>query len=118
MTDTTTKSPGLAPSDVYDIEGLAAYSDDAIVSRTLINAKSGSLTLFAFAAGQELSEHTCPYNAMVHVLEGEGQIIIDGKPFTVRANQMLLLPAGVPHAVNAVKHFKMLLTMFKTKDGE
>lgn len=113
MSDATTKLPGIAPRTVHDVADLAAYNADSIVSRTLMNAKSGSLTLFAFAEGQQLSEHTCPYDAMAHVLHGAGEIVIDGEPFHVAAGQMLVMPAGVPHAVNATQAFTMLLTMFK-----
>jgi len=117
MSDTTTKSPGLATQTVYAMEDLVDYNDDSIVSRALMNSRSGSLTLFAFAEGQRLSEHTCPYNACAHVLDGTAEITIDGKSFFVGAGQMIVMPGHVPHAVNAMQSFKMLLTMFKTKDG-
>ena len=118
MSDTTTKAPGVAPRQVHDVADLAQQNDDSIVSRTLMNTKSGSLSLFVFAEGQRLSEHTCPYDAMAHVLEGTAEIVIDGVSFGVNAGQMLLMPANVPHAVHAKQSFKMLLTMFKVKNGE
>jgi len=115
MADQQTKPRGIEPGQVYDVAGLAGQNEDSIVSRTLVNADSGSLTMFAFAQGQKLSEHTCPYDALAHVLEGEAEIVLDGNPVPVRANQMLLMPAHVPHAVHATERFTMLLTMFKAQ---
>lgn len=113
MSEATTKSTGIEPRIVHGITDLASYNDDSIVSRTLMQSRSGSLTLFAFAAGQQLSEHTCPYDALAHVLDGEAEIVIDGTPRIVGADQAILMPANVPHAVNARQEFRMLLTMFK-----
>jgi len=118
MPDTTTKPLGIAPRTVHDVADLARQNDDSIVSRTLLHAKSGSLTLFVFSEGQSLSEHTCPFDAIAHVLEGTADIVIDGVSFGINAGQMLLMPANVPHAVGAKKSCKMLLTMFKVKYGE
>lgn len=115
MTDNSNKSPGLAPGQVHDLAELAQACEDSIVSRALVNAKSGSLTLFAFAEGQKLSEHTCPYDAVAHVLDGAAEITVAGVPHVVRAGQALLMPANAPHAVHARQSFKMLLTMFKTQ---
>jgi quercetin dioxygenase-like cupin family protein len=114
MTDTLSKNAGIAPASVCKLADLATHSDDSIVSRTLMNPQSGSLTLFAFDAGQHLSEHTCPYEALAQVIEGTAEIVIDGTPHEVSSGEVLLMPANVPHAVNARKRFKMLLTMFKT----
>ncbi len=90
------------------------YQDDAIVSRTLIKSDAGNVTLFAFAKGQELSEHTAPFDALVHVLDGEAEIRIDQDSYVVKAGEMLTMPANEPHALRAVEPFKMLLTMIKT----
>lgn len=116
MKETATKSPGIGPREVHKIADLATYSDDSIVSRTLVKSKSGSLTLFAFAAGQHLSEHTCPFDACAHVVDGTAEIVIDGVPFKVSSGQMIVMPANVPHFVNARQRFIMLLTMFKIDD--
>ena len=113
MTETKTTNPGLPPETVSELADLAAHSDDSIVSRTLMKSPAGSLTLFAFDAGQHLSEHTCPYDAIAHVIDGTGEVVINGASHEVAAGQVVLMPANVPHAVNAKQCFKMLLTMFK-----
>lgn len=90
-----------------------AYADGAIVSRTLIDRKAGTLTLFAFDAGQGLSEHTAPYDATVQVLDGEGELTIGGETVVARAGDLVIMPAHVPHAVQARQRFKMLLIMIR-----
>lgn len=99
---------------VVDLAGLIDYQDGAIVSRTLIKKPTGTVTLFAFDQGQELSEHTAPYDAMVQVLDGEAEVTIGGKPWRLTGGQMVIMPADVPHAVKAVGRFKMLLTMVRS----
>ncbi len=111
----TTKNTGLEPTHVCDLADLVVNNNDSIVSRTLMKSPSGSLTLFAFDAGQHLSEHTCPFDATAHVIDGAAEIVIDGSPHEVFAGQIVLMPANVPHAVNARQAFKMLLTMFKAE---
>jgi quercetin dioxygenase-like cupin family protein len=93
---------------------LAAYQDGAVVSRTLLKRGGGTVTLFAFDEGQSLSEHTAPFDAVAHVLEGEAQITIAGVALTVAAGDIVLMPANQPHAVAAPKRFKMLLTMLRS----
>ena len=93
---------------------LAGYQDGAVVSRTLLKRGGGTVTLFAFDEGQSLSEHTAPFDAIAHVLEGEALITIAGAPLTLRAGDMVLMPANQPHAVNAPARFKMLLTMIRS----
>lgn len=93
---------------------LVAYQDDAIVSRIVVKREAGNVTLFAFDAGQELSEHTAPYDALVQVVEGDAAITIAGRPYRVGAGEMILMPARQPHAVKAVSRFKMLLTMIRS----
>ena len=92
---------------------LVACQPGSVVSRTLIDKKVGTLTLFAFAKGQGLSEHTAPYDAFVQVLEGSGQITIDGQEHTVGTGQMIIMPANVPHSLRAEVPFKMLLVMIR-----
>jgi quercetin dioxygenase-like cupin family protein len=118
MSNNSTPSKGIARQTVYNVADLAPVNDGSIVSRTLSSAKSGSLTLFAFAEGQELSEHTCPCDAIAFVLDGTARIAVDGMSFTVSEGQMLLLPANVPHAVRAQRSLKMLLTLYRTDSGE
>lgn len=92
---------------------LVAYHDGSVVSKTLIDKKIGTLTMFSFGAGQGLSEHTAPFDAFVQVVDGEAEVIIDGKPQTVTAGQMIIMPANIPHELKAVKRFKMLLVMIR-----
>jgi quercetin dioxygenase-like cupin family protein len=93
--------------------GLAGYQEGAVVSRTLLKRAGGTITLFAFDAGQSLSEHTAPFDAVAQVLEGEADITVAGTPLRVSAGEMVLMPANQPHAVNARTRFKMLLTMIR-----
>lgn len=92
---------------------LADYQTGAIVSRQVTKAEAGNVTLFAFDQGQELSEHTAPFDALVHVLDGETEVRISGQPFLLKAGEAIIMPANEPHAVRAVKRFKMLLTMIR-----
>ena len=105
----------LPAARVLDLAALADYATDAIVSRTLVENAAGTVTLFVFDAGQGLSEHTAPFDALVQVLEGQGTFVIDGKRHCAGAGQILLMPASVPHAVKATVRFKMLLTMLRAK---
>ncbi len=91
------------------------YATDAVVSKTLLDRKAGTLTLFAFDAGQGLSEHTAPYDATVQILDGEAAIRIDQEMHTVRPGQMLIMPAGIPHELKAEQRFKMLLIMIRER---
>ena len=100
-----------APAVLAD---LVAYQDGAVVSKTLINKKTGTVTLFAFDKGQGLSEHTAPFDAMVYVLNGAADISIAGNSFRVKTGEMVMMPATVPHALSAVERFKMMLTMIRS----
>jgi quercetin dioxygenase-like cupin family protein len=91
------------------------YQKDAVISKTIIEKKTGTVTLFAFDQGQSLSEHTVPYDALVQVLDGEAEIIISGKPYNLKQGAIIIMPANNPHALSAVKSFKMLLTMIKSE---
>ena len=96
---------------------LSTYQDGAVVSRTLLKRGGGTLTLFAFDEGQSLSEHTAPFDAIAQVLEGEALVTIAGVAVTLRAGDMVLMPANQPHAVHAASRFKMLLTMIRAAQG-
>lgn len=100
-------------SQVLDLNSLVAYQEGAIVSRQLAKAGSGNVTLFAFDAGQALSEHTAPFDALVHLLEGQAEVRISGQGYTLTAGQAILMPANEPHALTATQRFKMLLTMIR-----
>ena len=93
---------------------LINYQDDSVVSRTLVNQASGSVTLFAFGKGQGLSEHTAPFDALVYMLDGEADITIAGKTVRSRAGDLVIMPANHPHALDAVTPFKMMLTMIRS----
>jgi quercetin dioxygenase-like cupin family protein len=118
MSEKSTTSDKELLGKVADAAGLVQYQSGAIVSRTLIKKPTGTVTLFAFDAGQELSEHTAPFDALVHVLDGESEISIAGKPKRVKAGQMVILPAGKIHAVKALGQFKMLLIMIREPDNK
>ncbi|MBN2264872.1 MAG: cupin domain-containing protein [Candidatus Aminicenantes bacterium] len=95
------------------LAGLASYQDGAVVSREIISERTGTVTVFAFDAGEQLSEHTAPFDAIVIGLDGEGDITIGGRGNRVRPGEMIIMPADVPHALRAVTRFKMLLVMIK-----
>ena len=97
-----------------NLEGLIDYQEGSVVSRTIIDKKTGTITLFAFDENQGLSEHTAPYDAMVYVLDGEVDVTISGKPFRLKQGEMTIMPANEPHALTAKTKFKMLLTMIKS----
>ncbi len=92
---------------------LVDYQQGSVVSRELLRSDGGTVTIFAFDEGQGLSEHTAPFDALVHVIDGEAEITIDGKPFRVKEGEMLIMPAHKPHALSAVTPFKMILTMVR-----
>lgn len=93
---------------------LADYQDGSVVSRTIIDKKVGTVTFFAFDAGQGLSEHKAPFDALVYILDGEAEVVISGKPFILQAGEMVIMPANQPHALRATKSFKMILTMIRS----
>jgi quercetin dioxygenase-like cupin family protein len=92
---------------------LVRYQDDAIVSKTLVKGETGSVTIFAFDRGQELSEHTVPFDALVYLVDGEAEIRISEAVHRVRKGEAIVMPANRPHAVKAVQRFKMVLSMVK-----
>lgn len=96
-----------------NVAELAAYQAGSVVSREIIKKKSGTVTVFAFDAGQGLSEHTAPFDALVFVLDGVAEIVIGGTPHQVGKDEMIIMPADVPHAVKAVERFKMMLVMIR-----
>ncbi|HEY5731979.1 MAG TPA: cupin domain-containing protein [Anaerolineales bacterium] len=100
-------------SEVFNMADLVAYNDGSVVSRQITKAEAGNVTLFAFDKDQELSEHTAPFDALVHVLDGEVEIRISGNPFHLKTGNAIIMPADEPHAVRALTRFKMLLTMIR-----
>ena len=113
MSPSDSENSGLCAAQPIDLAALVAYGAGAVVSRTLAENEVGTLTLFAFDAGQGLSEHSVPFDAIVQILDGQAELTIGGEPVTAAAGQMVLMPANVPHAVKAPQRFKMLLTMFR-----
>lgn len=99
---------------ITPLSEMVSYQKDAVVSKTLVEKKGGTVTLFSFDMGQSLSEHTAPFDALVQVLDGEVEIRISGKPFLLKQGEIFVMPAGQPHALRAVKRFKMLLTMIRS----
>lgn len=96
-----------------NLKDLVQYAEGSIVSRTLVDKKTSTLTLFAFDAGQGLSEHTAPFDAVVQILDGKAALMIGGKALEASAGQLVIMPANVPHSLRAVERFKMLLTMIR-----
>lgn len=107
MPSTTPRAQILKLADLVD------YQAGSVVSRIVVKGETGSVTLFAFDAGQDLSEHTVPFDGLVHVLDGEVEITISGQISRLRLGDAIVMPAGQPHAVKAVTRFKMLLTMIR-----
>lgn len=102
---------GEIKEEVIELKDLVKHQPGAVVSRTLVDKNTVTLTLFAFSKGQSLSEHTSPHNAILQVLEGAARVTIDGKGYELETGESIVMPANVPHGVEAVKNFKMFLTM-------
>jgi len=111
--ETEPKSKGLG-AEVAKVAHLVNYHDGSIVSREIVKKPTGSVTIFAFDEGQGLSEHTAPFDALVQVLEGEVEITIAGKTHRLVAGELVLMPAQQPHALRALKRYKMILTMIRS----
>ena len=100
-------------SQILALAEMVNYQDAAVVSRQITKAEAGNVTLFAFDKDQGLSEHSAPFDALVHILEGEAQVTISGKPFDLKTGDAIIMPANEPHALKAIQKFKMLLTMIR-----
>ncbi len=101
-------------SKPINIENLIEYQEDSVVSREIIRKETGTITIFAFDKGEGLSEHTAPFDAMVQIVDGTAEIIISGNKNVVKTGEMIIMPGNVPHALNAVERFKMVLTMIRS----
>lgn len=108
-----TGKKGVATGEKLNLAELAGYQEGAVVSRAVVDKPVGTITAFAFDAGEGLSEHTAPYDAIVQILDGEAEINIEGKVQTVAAGEIVIMPANKPHSMRAVKRFKMLLVMIR-----
>lgn len=107
------KYNGLMRAEGFALDSLVEYGEGAVVSRTLMEDDGGTVTAFAFDEGQCLSEHSAPYDAMVQVLDGKAEFVVDGVAHKLEAGQVLIMPANIPHAVRSITRFKMLLTMIR-----
>lgn len=108
-----TKQKKEYPPGKFQLDAAIDYQSAAVVSKTLINRPSGNITLFAFDEGQGLSEHTAPFDAVVQIMDGEAEITISEESHFLSSGESIILPAGIPHSLKAVKRFKMLLTLIK-----
>jgi quercetin dioxygenase-like cupin family protein len=113
--ESPSKPKGLSGAEVAKAADLVNYQDGSIVSREIVKKPTGNVTIFAFDEGQGLSEHKAPFDALVHVLEGEAEISIAGKLHRLHCGEMILMPAQQPHALKALKRFKMILTMIRSR---
>ena len=104
----------IIPADKFNLLNSINYQKKAVVSREIAGKIAGTVTIFAFDEGQGLSEHTAPFDALVYILEGKAEVIISGKPNSVAAGEMIVMPAGKPHALKALDKFKMLLIMIRS----
>lgn len=100
-------------AEVLNLKTNVEYQNNSIVSKMIIKEEKGNVTLFSFAKGESLSEHTAPFDAMVYVLDGKANITVSGKKYIVNEGEYIIMPAGEPHAVAAEENFKMMLTMIK-----
>jgi quercetin dioxygenase-like cupin family protein len=101
-------------SEILHLVELISYQDGSVVSRQITKAEAGNVTLFAFDKDQELSEHTAPFDALVHILDGDAEIRISGKACNLKTGDAIIMPANEPHALRALTRFKMLLTMIRS----
>jgi quercetin dioxygenase-like cupin family protein len=106
--------PKSVPTGGFALAGAVEYATDSIVSKIILDKQAGTLTLFAFDTGQKLSEHAAPFDAVIEVIEGHGKVTLGGKPYDLQAGDCIIMPANVPHALDAPERFKMLLTMIRS----
>lgn len=111
---TKSKKPENFAAQAVNLADLIDYQEGSVVSRTIVDKKTGTVTLFAFDADQGLSEHKAPYDAIVYILDGEADVIISGKHVRLEKGEMTIMPANEPHALMALTKFKMLLTMIRS----
>jgi quercetin dioxygenase-like cupin family protein len=101
-------------SKVFSFKDSVEYADGGIVSKTVLKKQTGNISLFSFVKGEALSEHTAPFDALIQVVDGKGEIIIGGKSFFLVTGESIVMPANIPHAVKAEENFKMVLTMIRS----
>jgi quercetin dioxygenase-like cupin family protein len=101
-------------SKIFNAAESVDYAAGAVVSKTIVKKQTGNITLFAFDAGEGLSEHTAPFDAVVQILDGKAEITIRGNRFVLQTGECIIMPATIPHALKAMERFKMMLTMIKS----
>jgi quercetin dioxygenase-like cupin family protein len=99
---------------IFNLNNSVEYSDNGIVSKTVLKKETGNISVFSFDKGEGLSEHTAPFDAMIIIIDGKGEIIIGGEPFILEAGQSIIMPGNIAHSVNAVEKFKMMLIMIRS----
>ena len=109
------ENKGFETSKKYNLKNDIDYANDAVVSKTIIKKQTGTLTLFAFDKDQGLSEHSAPFDAVVQIVDGSAEIFINKEKFVLAEGEIIIMPANIPHAINAKEKFKMLLTMIKSQ---
>jgi quercetin dioxygenase-like cupin family protein len=114
QSESASKPRGLAGGEVANAAELVNYQEGAVVSREIVKKPTGNVTVFAFDEGQGLSEHTAPFDALVQIVEGDAEITISGRPHQLKGGEMIFMPAGQPHALKALRRFKMILTMIRS----
>ncbi len=114
MSSTTTARSEIDGAETVPLLGLVNYQQGSVVSRVILKREKGNVTIFAFDEGQGLSEHASPFDALVLAVEGEAEVTVAGKPIAMKTGDLVLLPAGKPHAVKATTRFKMVLTMIRS----
>ncbi len=112
--DRSQKDSGQLSGQAVELINLVSYQEGSIVSRTVIDKATGPFTLFAFGEGQGLSEHTAPFDALIYLFDGEAEVTISGKALHIKQGEMVIMPANQPHALKAIKRFKMMLIMIKS----
>ena len=110
----TMSSNEFEKAKVFSFDGSVDYSEGGIVSKTVLKKQTGNISLFSFDKGEALSEHTAPFDAMIQVVDGQGEVTIGGKPYMVSAGETIIMPANISHSVKAVEKFKMVLTMIRS----
>lgn len=108
------ENKGFDKSKILTLADMVEYSENGIISKRVLDKQIGNVTLFSFDKDQRLSEHTAPFDAMIQVIEGKAEILIDSNPYILSAGNSIIMPANIPHAVNAKEKFKMILTMIKS----
>jgi len=113
--DIENKTGNTLIAESAEMAALVNYQGGTVVSRTIIERNTGTVTVFAFDKGQGLSEHTAPFDALAYIIDGKADITISGRSIRMKAGEVVIMPANEPHALKAIERFKMMLVMIKGK---